>query len=146
LRAADNATLPPEQRDWAPVEAFVQAASDDPNLQRMVVVDSEGVIRAASDPARIGARYAAPEGEALVRQVDDLVVTETAAGEARGFRFVRPIVYAGRTFGQVDMSVSRAGLDAVAALSRLLMIGLMASTLAVVAAVSYVVARRTALP
>ncbi len=146
LRAADNASLPAELQDWAPVEAFVQAASDDPNLQQMVVVDSTGVIRGASDPRRIGTLYVAPGGEAVVRRAGDLTVTATRVGQTHGFRFVRPITYAGRAFGKVDMSVSKAELDAVAALSRLLMIGLMVSTLGVVAAVSYAVARRTVLP
>jgi serine/threonine-protein kinase len=67
-------------------------------------------------------------------------------GQVDGFRFVKPITYAGRAFGTVDMSVSKAELDAVAALSRLLMVGLMVSTLGVVAAVSYAVARRTVMP
>jgi serine/threonine-protein kinase len=35
LSAADNASLPPTQRDWAPLQAFVRAASADPNVLAM---------------------------------------------------------------------------------------------------------------
>ena len=146
LRAADNATLPPGQRDWAPVEAFVKAASDDPNVQQMMVVDDQGVVRAASDPARVGTRYRTAAGEPLVQQAAGLTVTSTGAGHAAGFRFVRPITYAGRSFGRVDVSVSKAEFDTVASLSRLLMLGLTLATLGVVLAVSYTVAQRMALP
>ena len=146
LRAADNATLPPAQRDWAPVEAFVKAASDDPNLKQMLVVDAAGVIRAANDPRLVGTPYRRPAGEPTVRKAGDLTVTSTAFGKTSAFRFVRPITYAGRSFGQVDVSIGKAELDRVAGLSRLLMIGLALATLGVVAVVSYMAGRRVAAP
>lgn len=148
LGAADNATLPPEQRDWAPVEAFVKAASADPNVQQMMVIDDQGIVRAATKPALIGQRYRPAAGESVVQSASGLTVTAVApaAGGAAGFRFVRPILYAGQSFGQVDVSVSKAELDAVASLSRLLMLALAVVTLGSVIVVSYAVARRTVLP
>ena len=50
LRAVDNASLPPEQRDWLPTQAFVQAAASDPNIEQLTVVDSDGVIRGSKNP------------------------------------------------------------------------------------------------
>ncbi|MFA5503475.1 MAG: serine/threonine-protein kinase, partial [Bacilli bacterium] len=35
LQAADNASLPPAERDWLPVEAFVKSAVADPNIKRL---------------------------------------------------------------------------------------------------------------
>ena len=149
LRAADNASLPPEQRDWLPVEAFVKAAANDPNVRDMTVVDADNIIRAATDPKRVGKVYFPAENEHVVQKGGDLTVTETRdkiGKAATGFRFVRPIVYAGRTFGRVDVSFARTELDAAARLSRMLLIALGAATLLGVIAVSFTVARLLALP
>jgi methyl-accepting chemotaxis protein len=147
LKAADNASLPAEQRDWLPVEAFVKAAAADPNVRGMTVVDADGIIRAATDPARIGKVYFPPENEKIVQRGADLAVSETQIGRgAAGFRFVRPIVYAGHPFGRVDVSIAKAELDAAARLSRLLLMSLGAATLIGVIAVSFTVARLLALP
>ncbi|HTK34137.1 MAG TPA: protein kinase [Caulobacteraceae bacterium] len=147
LKAADNASLPPEQRDWVPVEAFVKAAAADPNVRSMKVIDADGIIRASTDPARVGQVYFPPEHEKTVHSAPGLTVTETAIGKgAAGFRFVRPILYAGHVFGRVDVSLAKADLDAAAGLSRLLLTALGAATLIGVAAVSFTVARLLALP
>jgi serine/threonine-protein kinase len=142
LKAADNAALPPEQRDWLPVESFVKAAAADPNVRHLTVVDAEGMVRAASDPGRVGRPYAAPAGEPRVQVGADTVVTSTEAG----FRFVRPITYAGRPFGKVDVVVSKKELEAAARVSGLLLLGLSLVTLGAVIAVSYVLARMLAAP
>lgn len=146
LQAADNAALPPEQRDWLPVESFVKSASTDPNVQQLTVVDAEGVVRAATNPALVGKGYA-PADEPQVRVDDDTVVTRTAAttGEA-GFRFVRPITYAGRSFGKVDVVLTKKELNAAARASGWLLLGLSLVTLGAVIAVSYVLARLLAAP
>lgn len=146
LQAADNAALPPEQRDWLPVESFVKSASSDPNVQQLAVVDAEGVVRAATNPALVGKGYV-PADEPQVRVDDDTVVTRTAAttGEA-GFRFVRPITYAGRSFGKVDVVLTKKELNAAARASGWLLLGLSLVTLGAVIAVSYVLARLLAAP
>ena len=142
LRAADNATLPPEQRDWLPTQAFVQSAAGDPNVRQMIVADSEGIIRGASDPALIGRPYRKPAGEPVVRQGKEQTVTRTPDGH----RFTRPIVYAGQTFGQLDMTLSRAELAQASGLSHVLMIVLGLVVLGGVGLASYVVARSLAQP
>jgi serine/threonine-protein kinase len=144
LSAADNAALPAAERDWMPVEAFVQQAAKDPNIRDLTVVDADGVVRAASDPVLVGQRYIPPVGERRVQHAGDAKVTLDR--DNAGFRFVRPITYAGRTFGMVDVNVSKAGLEAAAGLSRLLLFGLAFLTLGVVVAGSYAVARLLAAP
>ncbi len=146
LRAADNATLPPDQRDWAPVDAFVRAASADPNVRALKVVDRDGVIRGATDPALVGRPYRAAAGEAEVRTAPELRVTAEGARGADGFRFVRPITYAGQRFGTVDVSLSNGELNAAARDSRLMLILLSAVVLMAVGAGSYAVAREAAGP
>jgi len=143
MSAAENAGLPPAQQDWAPVAAFVHGASRDPNVRRLTVVDADGVVRAASNPALVGQAYRPPAGQLVLRRMGEVTVTDEAGG---GFRFVRPIVYAGRPFGQVDVSIDKAELNAAADLSKTLMAGLALVILGVVAAVSYAGARFMAQP
>ncbi len=144
LRAVDNATLPPAERDWLPVQAFVRAASADRNVRSIVVADSEGVVRGASDPNLVGRPYRAVAGEPTVEARDGVRVTQSAGGEA--FRFVRPILYAGQRFGTVDVSLSNQELNAAERLSEALLALLGLAVVVVVGAGSYVSARAVAQP
>jgi len=138
LSAAENAALPPEERDWLPVQAFVKAASADPNIQEIVVVDAEGVVRAASRTGRVGSRYA------LAAHPRPALTSGAARNEA--MQFVRPITYAGREFGKVDVQISQGARLAASAVSRTLLAALAAVVLGVVVAGSYLMARNLADP
>lgn len=144
LRAVDNATLPPEQRDWLPTQAFVQAAASDPNIRQLTIVDADGIVRASQAAGRVGRPYQPSERERLIERAGPDTVTVTRDG--KGFRFVRVIEYAGRPFGVVDMVLDRAELRSAADLSRLLMLLLGVVTLGSVGVASYVVARSLAAP
>ncbi|MDT8759538.1 protein kinase [Sphingomonas psychrotolerans] len=133
---ADNAGLPPEQQDWAPLQAFVTAASQDGGVRGIVVIDASGTIRAASDGRRVGQRYAAPAGEQRLSD-GNLAVTNARDGKGGALRFVRPIRYAGADFGSVDILLPRTSLDAAMANARTLMIALASIIMLVVLAIGY---------
>jgi serine/threonine-protein kinase len=133
---ADNAGLPPEQQDWAPLQAFVAAASQDGGVRGIVVVDAGGTIRAASDGARIGKLYAAPAGEQRLGDGGQ-PVTNAKDGKGGALRFVRPIRYAGADFGSVDILLPRTSLDAAMANARTLLIVLASIIMLVVLAIGY---------
>ena len=144
LRAVDNASLPPRQRDWLPTQAFVQAAASDPNIKQLTVVDGDGVIRGSKNPDLVGRRYSATAGEDLVRRTPGEAVTTTAGGG--GFRFIRTITYAGRPFGKVDVVLDRGVLRSAAHLAEALMMILGLVVLSSVGLASYIVARSIAAP
>ena len=144
LRAVDNATLPPEQRDWLPTQAFVQSAASDPNIRQLTVVDADGIIRGSKTASLVGQRYQGVAGEELVQSKADETISETTSGV--GFRFVRPITYAARPFGKVDVVIDRGELQAAANLSRWLMALLSVVVLGSVGLASYIVARALAAP
>lgn len=147
LPAVENAAAPEGERDWSPIQAFIAAAAQDQSVRWMTMVDADGIIRGASDPAQIGRRYVPPENEPVVRRSDAVVVTEIEmANDQPGFRFVQPIIYADRPFGLIEVSISRAELDAAATTSRNLMFGLAAVVLAVVAGLGFVLGRLMILP
>lgn len=146
LPAAENAGLAREQQDWAPVQAFIKAAASDPNVQQLTVVDGDGVVRASSDPAAVGGRYAPARTEPLVRRDAEMTITTAAHAKGEAFRFVRPITYAGRPFGLVDVSLRKDELVAATNMSRGLLGGLAIVTLGAVIAVSFTVAQALAQP
>lgn len=113
--AADNAGLPAGQQDWTPLQAFVAAAARDANVREIVVADAGGTVRAATDPARLGTRYAAPTGEATF---GGDATQATDRGRGPGIRFVRPIDYAGIEFGRVDLVLKRTAMDGAVAQAR----------------------------
>jgi eukaryotic-like serine/threonine-protein kinase len=135
--AANNAGLPPEAQDWVPLQVFVAAAARDPNVARLVVADDRGVIRAASDPALQGTRYVRPGGEARIG-----AATRTAGG----YRFVRPITYAGAEFGKVDLLLKRDGLDAAIANTKMLLAALAIVVMCIVLAIALASARMISRP
>jgi len=138
LRAVENASLPPDAQDWLPTEVFVRSASADPSVRGITVVDAGGVVRAATDTAQVGRPYRAPAGETAVetgRTAGGASVTEVAGGGA--FRFVRPITYAGRRFGKVDVAVDASALASASRASELALLLVSIVTLGAVAAAAY---------
>jgi methyl-accepting chemotaxis protein len=142
LTAVDNAGLEPDQRDWAPVQAFIAAASKDESVRWMTMVDSDGVVRGSSNSELLNTRYRGPGDDAVIFSEGDTTATNVVMADGHaGFRFVHPILYAGRRFGTIEVSMSKAGLDAAAATTRLLLLGLGALVLLVTACTGFIIAR-----
>ncbi|WP_315763852.1 serine/threonine-protein kinase [Sphingomonas sp. Y38-1Y] len=139
--AADNAGLPPAEQDWAPLQAFVAAAARDANVREIAVVGAGGVIRAATDPARVGTRYRPPSGEPAFG--GDPRATDAGG---TGIRFVRPIDYAGIEFGRVDLVLKRTALDGAVANARAMMAALAAIVMLAVLGVGYLSGSMVARP
>lgn len=142
LPSVENAASAPEDRDWTPIQAFIAAAAQDQSVRWLTMIDADGVIRGASDSKLLGTRYTAPVGETVVQRNKNVTVTQIKLDDGgQGFRFTHPILYAGGTFGMIEVSISKAELQAAAATSRNLMIGLAVLILAVVGAISFTVAK-----
>ncbi len=138
LHVMENAAVPEAEADWLPVQAFVKTAAADPNITEMMVIDRDGIVRAAGKPALVGTRYYAPP---QARTIDgDRGVSLSSSREPDGsqtFRFTRPIVYAGRIVGQVDVSLRKDELEAAAGLMLSLLIGLGALMMSVALGLSF---------
>jgi len=125
-----------------PVQAFIAAAAKDQSVRWMTMVDSDGVIRGSSNPKLLGTRYHVPVVAGVVHREGDVTVTNIKLDDgSSGFLFVHPILYAGRHFGLIEVSISKAELEAAAATSRNLLVGLGLVILMVVAGVSFAMAK-----
>ncbi len=143
--AADNAGLAPAEQDWTALQAFVASAARDEEIRDMVVADTGGIVRAAADTKLIGTRYRRPSGEAAISG-DAGVTAAMDRGKGAGLRFVRPIRYAGATFGTVDLVLRRAALDAAIANARMLLIALSLLVMSVVLVIGYLSGAMVARP
>jgi serine/threonine-protein kinase len=147
LPSVENAAMSPKERDWLPIQAFITAAANDTSVRWMTMVDADGVIRGSSDPKLLGKRYRVPVGEQVVYRNGNVTVTDIRLRDGRaGYRFVHPILYAGKKFGVIEVSISKSGLEAAAARSRGLLIGLGALIVAIVGGLSFVIAKYLARP
>jgi serine/threonine-protein kinase len=145
--AADNAGLDASQQDWTGLQAFVATAARDRGIRDLVVADTAGIVRAASDPKLIGRRYRAASGETLLTGAGIAGVTAADdRGAGPGLRFVRPIRYAGAEFGKVDLVVRRTELDAAIASATLLLGILSMVIMGVVLVVGYLSGAMVARP
>ena len=142
LPSVENAAAPPEERDWTPIDAVISAAAKDQSVRWMTMVDADGMVRGASDPKMLGTRYRTPSREAVVHRTPDVTVTDVKQDDGRpGFRFVHPIVYAGKRFGLIEVSIDKGDLQAAAATSRDWMLAFGAVVLLVVATLSFMMAK-----
>ena len=139
-----NAAAPPDQRDWQPIQGFVENAAKDANVLSLRVVDADGIVRGAHDPAALGKPDAPPTDERSISHTPDQDVTVTRDGG--GLRFKRLITYGGRPAGRLDMVLSRADLVGASRVSLMLMLALAAVVLGSVGAASYVVGRSLSSP
>ncbi|MDP2011518.1 MAG: protein kinase [Phenylobacterium sp.] len=147
LPSVENSAALPMEQDWTPIQAFIAAAAKDQSVRWMTMVDAEGIIRGASDPKLLGARYRPPVGEVVVQRNRHVTVTDIKLDDGRdGFRFVHPILYADRKFGMIEVSISKAELQAAADTSRNLMLALSTLILLVVGMISFTLAKMLAAP
>jgi serine/threonine-protein kinase len=140
LKVADNATLPPDRQDWLPVQAFISAAATDKDLLGLQVANAAGVVRAASDPHSLNQPLEPVQTQGDVESGRSDIIVRRLAGAA-GFRFVAPILYAGRRSGTVSLTLSSADLRNAATLAHLMMVMLAGVVLIGVVAATYIVLR-----
>ena len=117
LGVVENAGVDPRDQDWVPVQEFIRSAAADPNVAELRVIDGSGIVRASSKSAENGKRRQTASAR-------DLGASSSATGD--DLRFVHPIVYAGKRFGTVELTLDTTELNAAAADTRqtLLLFGL----------------------
>jgi serine/threonine protein kinase/HAMP domain-containing protein len=142
LHAMENAARASGEADWLPVQAFVNTAAADSNITEMMVIDQNDVVQASSRPGAVGSRYYAPPAARLPGKDQDVSVASGRSLDGiESFRFMRPIVYSGKTVGRVDVGVRKDELLAAASLTRTLLIGLGGLMMAVALGLSFLAGR-----
>jgi eukaryotic-like serine/threonine-protein kinase len=132
--------------DWDQVSVFVKVASEDGNVDDMVVTDSKSIVRGARNERLEGKKYI-PNGGQLIENIGGMRVLEAQSTKGRRvFIFSRSVEYAGRKFGIVHVSLKQDKLVAASKLSQFLLLTLALVTLASVILVAYSVAHMLTQP
>ncbi len=136
---ATESAIPVLSEDWIRLETFVQDASERETFANLTVVDHTGTIRAASDPSLAGKPYAKPKDMEILKRSPDVTASSvTQADGSSVFTFDTPILFQNKEVGRIYLSTSKAGLDRVMGITRLLMMGVAVLTVFAVAAMLYV--------
>lgn len=135
LHVAENVGLPPAEQDWLPLQAFVEAASDDPNVRRLSVVDETGIVRASSQTRTVGTRADNFPSRKIVNEIG-----------SDEFRFLRPIRYANANFGSIEMALGKTKIDAAITNAHTLLFGMAAFVVIIILVAAYFAARQLTAP
>ncbi len=146
--ATQNA-VPLLAEDSAAMEVFVQETlGRQQNFHYIVVVDDEGIVRASNVAAEVNAKYVAPAAATPVSSQDPGVTVRShrAADGRTVLDFGAPVLFQGKTIGEVHLGLYEAPLTAIANLMLVLLAILTLVTVAAVAGGTYLLARRLAAP
>ncbi len=146
--ATQNA-VPLLSEDWAAMDVFIQEAlGRQQNFSYMNVVDYDGVVRASNVAADVNQKYVAPQAATPVSSKDPQVQVQSQKmpDGRQVLDFAAPVLFQGKTIGNVHLGIYEAPLTAVANLVLLLLAILTAVTVAAVAGGTYLLAQRLAQP
>jgi serine/threonine protein kinase/HAMP domain-containing protein len=134
--------------DWAAMDVFIQEAlSRQENFSYMNVVDDQGVVRASNVPAQVNQKYSAPQPTPVSSQDAGVTVQSQRMPDGRQvLDFSAPVLFQGKTIGNVHLGIYEAPLTAVANLVLVLLAILTVVTVAAVAGGTYLLAQRLAVP
>jgi eukaryotic-like serine/threonine-protein kinase len=139
--------------EWDAVDVAVQELMKTGSFERISVIDSAGVVRAASLAASVGQAYVATatpqaglRGEPLAPRTGGVAASRYSAAEGSVLGFEAPVVYRDKQVGRVALGIPERPLAEVARLSLWLMALLALVTVLAVAVAMYFVANWFAQP
>ncbi len=145
--ATQNA-VPLLAEDWAAMDVFVQETlGRQQNFDYIKVIDHQNTVRASNVAAEVGAKYQAPTLTALPSEDPGVKVASHRIADGRSvLDFAAPVLFQGKTIGEVHLGLYEAPLARVANLMLILLAILTLVTVAAVAGGTYWLARRLAEP
>jgi eukaryotic-like serine/threonine-protein kinase len=143
--AAQNAVLALSE-EWPTVDVAVQEMMKTGDFQSITVVDREGIVRAAGDPALVGQPYKAVPAEPLGTRDGGVAMSRYSVQGDLVLGFEAPITFQGKGVGRVALGLPERPLVHVVRLSMALMAALVVVTVLAVAIAMYFVANWFAQP
>jgi len=119
--AFDVAT-PLLSEDWTTLQAIVEDASRRETFHYLIVSDRSGIVRAATDPSRVGSPLALPGSVRDGRSVSGTEVARVDLSDGgSALNFSAPSRFQDQRVGTVHLGLPRSGLDSVMARTRWLL-------------------------
>jgi HAMP domain-containing protein len=132
--------------DWDTIDERLKYLMSAGHFERIVMIDSKGIVRSSSRPELVGKPYKPPGSEVLGSFGGGAAAMRFFAGGAPVLGFEAPVTYQNVPVGRIALGIAEEPLTAVARLSKWLMTVLALVTMLAAAGATYLLARRFAKP
>lgn len=135
--AAESA-IPIFSEDWVTIELFVKEASARQEFGYLMIIDHLGFVRGSNLSGSLGKRFESAPGIKLVNDPGiSGIFKKVLTGSTEVVDFNAPILFQGKTIGEVHLGLSQASLQNLAELTLYIMVALLVITITVVVVFSY---------
>ncbi|MEJ2455385.1 MAG: protein kinase [Candidatus Thiodiazotropha sp.] len=132
--------------DWVALETFVHGVEERQQISYLRIADHQQVVRASTDPEEVGRPLATGAVGELLRETDDILISERDRGDDKVFEFKVPLQFQDKLIGTLQLGISRDALNQAARLTICTMLSLLVVVVLTVAVVAYLLAARITLP
>jgi serine/threonine protein kinase/HAMP domain-containing protein len=144
---ASQSAVPVLSEEWVALGEFIKSSVSGQDFSYMIVLDHAGVVRGSSIADQVGHPYQPPVGSAVATAPTGVTVIRTSSNDGQQvLDFGTPILFQGRTIGQVHLGIFETPLQRVVQITLGLLALLMVLTVAAAAIGSFFMARRLILP
>jgi serine/threonine-protein kinase len=132
--------------DWVALETFVQEVQERQQISYLRISDHRQIVRASTVSAEVGQPLAQEAPGSVLRQAEDILITEREGDDSKVFDFKVPLLFQDKHIGSVQLGISRVALNAAANLTFYTMLLLLVAVVLTVAVVAYLLATWITLP
>jgi serine/threonine-protein kinase len=132
--------------DRVALETFVRGVEERQQISYLRIADHHRVVRASSNPEEVGHPVTQEETGAILRQAEDIVVSEREVNNLKVFEFKVPLRFQDKLIGSLQLGLSRDTLNGAANLTFYTMLLLLVVVVLTVIVVAYLLATRITHP
>ncbi|MEJ2394476.1 MAG: protein kinase, partial [Candidatus Thiodiazotropha sp.] len=119
--------------DWVALDTFVQEVKERQQISYLRIVDHRQIVRASTGQEEVGQPLPQEESGTVLRQAEDILITEREGEGAEVFDFQVPLLFQDKVIGSVQLGFSRGALNAAANLTFYTMLLLLVAVVLTVA-------------
>ena len=139
---ATQSAVPLLDEDWTALDVFIQETLGRQDFNSITIVDHQGVVRGSNEAAQVNQKYVPLDTKLLSPANGEVKVQSHRLADGRDvLDFGTPILFQGRTIGQVHLGIYEAPLSKVANFMLVMLAILTLVTIAAVGGGTYLLAR-----
>jgi serine/threonine-protein kinase len=133
-------------QDWVALETFVHEIKQRQQISYLRILDHKEILRASTSIEEVGKRLEAAEALKILREDNDIIISEREFGDEMVFDFRAPLVFQKKQIGMVQLGLSQTPLLAAADLTYYTMLALLVAVVLTVVIVAYLLAAGISMP
>jgi serine/threonine-protein kinase len=132
--------------DRVALETFVRGVEERQQISYLRISDHQQVVRASTNPEEVGHSVPKEEAGNILRQTEDILVSEREASDLKVFEFKVPLRFQDKLIGSLQLGMSRDAVSGAANLTFYTMLLLLVVVVLTVIVVAYLLASRITHP